>query len=59
MEAKVLKAYIDRETGELHRVGESVKLTKARAEELSGKGFVKAEDAEDKPRAKRSTAKRE
>lgn len=59
MEARVLKAYIDRETGELHRVGESVKLAKARADELSGKGFVKAEEAGEKPRAKRSTAKRE
>ena len=49
MNATVLVDYYDRITGELHRPGETVELTEARAAELAGGGFVAA----DKPRPRR------
>lgn len=43
--ATVTAAYTDRETGELHDVGETVRLGAARLKELSDGGFVRARQA--------------
>ncbi len=45
MKAKVIVPYIDRITDELHKAGETVELTQARADELSKGGFVEVEAA--------------
>jgi hypothetical protein len=45
MKAKVITAYIDRITNELHKPGEEVELTEARAKELSAGGFVEVAEA--------------
>lgn len=45
MKAKVITAYIDRITNELHKPGEEVELTEARAKELSAGGFVEVAKA--------------
>lgn len=51
MKANVIKPYIDRETGDLHREGEVVELTAARAAELAEGGFVEPMESP-KPAAK-------
>lgn len=45
MKADVIKAYSDRITAEAHFPGEAVELTKARFDELSAGGYVKAAKA--------------
>lgn len=42
MRARVVRAYTDRVTHELHRAGETVTLTAARARELEAAGRVEA-----------------
>lgn len=57
MRARVIRAYIDRIDGSVHYPNTTVELTEGRAAELSGKGFVEAdeeptgatEDAGDEP----------
>lgn len=53
MKAKVIKAYICRITGELHKTGEEVELTEARVKELAEGGFVELIEA---PKRTRKTA---
>lgn len=57
MKATVTKAYTDREDGAVHLVGEAVELTDARADELEKGGYVKAEKAAPKPRARKAAPK--
>lgn len=57
MKAKVITAYIDRITNELHKPGEEVELTEARAKELSAGGFVEASKAAPK-RVRKAPAKK-
>lgn len=59
MKAIVTKAYTDRETGIVHSPGEAVELSDARAAELGKGGYVKAEKAAPKPRARKSAPKAE
>ena len=44
MTALVIKAFIDRETSDLHRPGENYAGTEARIKELAEGGFVKASE---------------
>lgn len=48
--AKVIKAYRDKDTSQLHIPGDDVELSKDRAKELAEKGYVKivAADTSDK-----------
>lgn len=57
MKAKVITAYIDRITEELHKPGEEVELTEARAKELAEGGFVEVAKAAPK-RPRKSPAKK-
>lgn len=57
MKATVTMAYTDRETGIVHSPGEAVELSDARAEELEQGGYVKAEKAAPKPRARKAASK--
>ena len=57
MKATVTMAYTDRETGAVHLTGEAVELTDARAAELEQGGYVKAEKAAPRPRARKSAPK--
>jgi hypothetical protein len=57
MKATVTMAYTDRETGAVHLAGEIVELSDARAEELEQGGYVKAEKAAPKPRARKAAPK--
>lgn len=41
MKAQVIRAYTDRETGDIHPSNTEVELTEARAKELEAGGFVK------------------
>lgn len=58
MKAKVITAYIDRITNELHRPGEEVELTEMRAKELSAGGFVEVAKAAAPKRARKAPAKK-
>ena len=57
MKATVTKAYTDRETGIVHASGEAVELSDARADELEKGGYVKAEKAAPRPRARKTAPK--
>lgn len=59
MKAKVITAYIDRITNELHKPGEEVELTEARAKELSAGGFVEVAKAAPKRTRKAPVKKAE
>lgn len=54
MKATVTKAYTDRETGIVHSPAEIVELSDVRADELEKGGYVKAEKAAPKPRARKA-----
>ena len=43
-EHKVIKAYVDKHTKELHPEGDTVKLSKERAEELAAGGYIEKMD---------------
>ena len=44
MKVEVVKAYVDKETRELHRIGDLVAYNQDRAEELKELGFVAFEE---------------
>ena len=44
MKVEVVKAYVDKETRELHRIGDLVAYSQDRAEELKELGFVAFEE---------------
>ena len=61
MKAQVIRAYTDRETGEIHPSNTEVELSEARARELEAGGFVKrvtpARSTTAKSPAKKTTRK--
>lgn len=57
MKAKVICAYTDRETGEVHTSGQTVELSEARAQELMCAGFVEAQTCVSKTSRAKTTKK--
>lgn len=57
MKAKVISAYTDIETGDVHMAGETVELTEERFAAISERGYVeKAEAPARKPAARKPAA---
>ena len=58
MLARVVDAYTDKHTREIHRVGETVELSEERARELTASGHVRAAEQPETPRKKAAPRRR-
>ena len=59
MDAKVLKRFKDRITGDIREVGETISVTEARAKELKEGGFVDFDAPAPKKRTRKTQPKEE
>lgn len=57
MNAKVVKAYTDKNTGEIHLIGDEVDLTSDRLGELSSLGYVEPMEQAPRKRVRRTPKK--